>query len=62
MQLVNNSVPSAWPYLTREVLPLAAIVAVSARAVESNGLREVLITVGNFFRELFAVHREDYRW
>jgi hypothetical protein len=49
VQLVNNSIPSARPCLTSEVLRLVAIVAVYARAVELNGLREVLITVSNSF-------------
>ena len=61
VQLVNNSVPSASPYLTNGILRSAAMVELSARAIEFNGLREVLITVRNPFAKLFAVHCEDHR-
>ena len=49
MQLVNNTIPSASPYLTSGGLRLEAIVEVSVRAIEFNGLREVLISVSNPF-------------
>jgi hypothetical protein len=62
VQLVNNSIPSVSPYLTSEVLRLVAMVEVSVRAIELNGLRGVLITVRNPFAKLLTVHREDYRW
>jgi hypothetical protein len=61
VQLVNDTIPSASPYLTNGVLRSAAMVELSARAIEFNGLREVLITVSNPFAQLFAVHREDHR-
>jgi hypothetical protein len=54
VQLVNNTIPSASPYLTSGVLRSAAMVALSARAIEFNGLREVLITVSNPFAKLFC--------
>jgi hypothetical protein len=56
VQLVNNSIPSASPYLTNGILRSAAMVELSARASEFNGLREVLITVRNPFAKLFALH------
>jgi len=61
VQLVNNTIPSASPYLTNGILRSAAMVEVSARAIEFNGLPDLLITVRNPFANLFAVHREDYR-
>jgi hypothetical protein len=60
VQLVSNSIPSEGPYLTSGVLRSAAMIEVSARAIEFNGLREVLITVSNPSAKLFAVHREDH--
>jgi len=55
-QLVNNTIPSASPYLTNGVFRSAAMVELSARASEFNGLRGVLITVRNPFAKLFALH------
>jgi hypothetical protein len=60
VQLVSNSIPSEGPYLTSGVLRSAVMIEVSARAIEFNGLREVLITVSNPSAKLFAVHREDH--